>query len=218
MNNHIRVLRIIQKAVQQFEEPSVTQISNVTKHDPYRVLISCLLSLRTKDATTAQASARLFALADTPHKMITLTPRQIERAIYPVGFYRVKAQRVLDISKTLLNDYQGKVPKTMEELLALKGVGRKTANITLTYGHQDPYGLAVDTHVHRLSNRLGWVKTKTPEQTEHALRTLFPKKRWMIINDTFVTFGQNICKPVSPRCSTCPVKRHCPRIGVTTHR
>ncbi|MEK6840018.1 MAG: endonuclease III [Nanoarchaeota archaeon] len=218
MSYHLRVLQIIQKAVQQFEEPSVTQISKVTKHDPYRVLISCLLSLRTKDATTTQASIRLFFLADTPHKMITLTPQRIERAIYPVGFYHVKTRTILDISKTLLKDYHGEVPKTMEELLTLKGVGRKTANIVLTYGHQNPEGLAVDTHVHRLSNRLGLVKTKIPEQTEHALRALFPKKHWMIINDTFVTFGQNICTPISPHCSICPAKKDCPRVGVTTSR
>lgn len=218
MNTPLRTLLMIQQAVQQFEEPSVTQISKVTHHDPYRVLISCLLSLRTKDATTAQASTRLFALADTPQKMVALTTKKIERAIYPVGFYRVKAQRILDISKTLLQNYQGKVPKTMEALLTLKGVGRKTANIVLTYGHRDMNGLAVDVHCHRIPNRLGWITTKTPEQTEHALRTIFPQQYWIVINDTLVTFGQNICTPVSPHCSTCPVKKYCKRVGVLTHR
>ena len=184
-----RVLKLIQKAVKQFEEPAVTQISRVTKQDPYRVLMSCLLSLRTRDETTAKASARLFSLADTPKKMVRLTRKQIEKAIYPVGFYHVKAKRILEVSKTLLDQYNGNVPRTMEELLKLKGVGRKTANIVLTYAFQDHDGLAVDVHCHRIPNRLGWVKTKTPEQTETALRMLVPRKYWILINDTFVTFG-----------------------------
>lgn len=214
----VDVLKIIQKTVKQFEEPSVTQISKVTKHDPYLVLISCLLSLRTKDAVTAAASARLFAEADTPGRMIKLTTKRIEKLIYPVGFYRVKAKRILGISNTLLKDYQGKVPHQMEELLKLKGVGRKTGNIVLTYGFQNPEGLAVDVHCHRIPNRLGWVKTNMPEQTEMALRRLIPKNYWIVVNDTFVTFGQNICTPVSPFCSRCPVKAYCKQIGVTKHR
>ncbi len=214
----VKVLKIIQKTVKQFEEPAVTQISKVTRHDPYRVLVSCLLSLRTKDQVTTKASARLFAVADTPNRMVKLTAKRIEQLIYPVGFYRVKAKRILKISKRLLDEYDGRVPRTMEELLKLKGVGRKTANICLTYAFKDPEGLAVDTHVHKVANRLGWVNTKTPEQTEMALRRLIPKRYWMIINDTFVTFGQHICTPVSPFCSVCPVRRFCQRAGVTRSR
>lgn len=214
----VKVLGMIQKEVKQFEEPAVTQISTVTKHDPYRVLVSCLLSLRTKDETTARASARLFALADTPRNMVELTAKQIEHAIYPAGFYRVKAKRILEISQRLLDEYGGNVPHQTEELLKLKGVGRKTMNIVLTYGFQDKDGLAVDVHCHRIPNRLGWVKTKTPEQTEMALRRLIPKRYWIVINDTFVTFGQNICTPVSPFCSRCPVNNYCKQIGVTRSR
>ena len=211
-------LKMIQKSIRKFQEPAVTQISHVTKHDPYRVLISCLLSLRTKDATTAKASEKLFAAADTPRRMLKLTKKRIEKLIYPVGFYRTKARRILDISRTLLKNYHGNVPRQMEELLKLKGVGRKTANIVLTYAFENPEGLAVDTHVHRISNRLGWVHTKMPDQTEMALRSTVPKKHWIIINDAFVTFGQNICAPVSPFCTRCPVQNLCKQVGVTKHR
>ena len=201
------VITLIKKEVKRFENPIVTEIGEKTRN-PYQVLISCLLSLRTRDSTTAKASMCLFSLAKTPQKMVNLSTKQIEKAIYPVGFYRVKAKRIKAISQTLLEDYRGKVPDSLEELLKLKGVGRKTANIVIVYGfHKE--GMPIDIHCHRIPNRIGWIDTKTPEKTETALRELLPKKYWHDFNDTFVTFGQNICKPVRPLCSKCPVSRYC---------
>jgi endonuclease-3 len=185
--------------------------------DPFRVLIACLLSLRTKDETTGPASERLFALADTPEAMLRLQPKQIERAIFPVGFYRTKARVVLGVCRDLLERYGGVVPDRIDELLTLHGVGRKTANLVVTQGFSKP-GICVDTHVHRISNRLGYVKTKTPEETESALRAKLPRRYWIGYNDLLVSFGQNICQPVSPRCSLCPVRKGCPRTGVKRSR
>jgi endonuclease-3 len=196
--------------------PSVSFIA-VESGDPFRILISTLLSLRTKDATTIEAAKRLFALADRPQTMKVLTLRQIEKAIYPVGFYHTKARRIIEISRTLLRDYGGSVPDSMEELLKLKGVGRKTANLVLTLGY-GKHGICVDTHVHRISNRLGIVKTKTPHQTEFALMKALPKKYWIGYNDLLVAFGQNVCAPVSPRCSSCAISNLCPKLGVSTRR
>ncbi len=185
--------------------------------DPFRVLIACLLSLRTKDETTGPASERLFALADTPEAMLRLHPRQIEGAIFPVGFYRTKARVVLGVCRDLIGRYEGTVPDSIDELLTLKGVGRKTANLVVTQGFNKP-GICVDTHVHRISNRLGYVKTTTPEETETALRAKLPRRYWIGYNDLLVSFGQNICQPVSPRCSMCPVGKGCPRVGVKRSR
>jgi len=185
--------------------------------DPYQVLIACLLSLRTKDETTGPAARRLFALAGTPADMLTLSRQQIEKAIYPVGFYRTKAQTVLDISRVLLERYGGKVPEEIDELLTLKGVGRKTANLVVTQGYGKP-GICVDTHVHRISNRWGYVETKTPEETEMALRKKFPRQYWIEYNDLLVALGQQICHPTSPRCSLCPVQRYCAKRGVQRSR
>ena len=185
--------------------------------DPFQVLISCLISLRTKDAVTAEASARLFRLARTPHAMHELPVARIARAIYPAGFYRTKAKTIKGLSRTLLEKHDGKVPDELETLLTLKGVGRKTANLVLTVGYGKP-GICVDTHVHRISNRLGIVTTKTPEQTETALRQSLPRRYWILYNDLLVTFGQNVCKPISPLCSTCPVNTLCSQIGVGKHR
>src|SRR6058998_3655054 len=210
------VIRTLRKAAPSWSAPVVTQMASLSR-DPYQVLIACLLSLRTKDETTGPAARRLFALADTPEKMLTLTPAQIERAIYPVGFYKTKAQTVLDISRTLVEKYGGRVPDEIDELLTLKGVGRKTANLVVTQGFQKP-GICVDTHVHRISNRLGYVKTGNPEKTEAALRAKLPRRYWIGYNDLLVSFGQNICLPVSPRCSACPVRRLCPRVGVKHSR
>ena len=212
-----QVIALISKEARKFREPIVTAVANETR-DPYQVLVGCLLSLRTKDETTAGACERLFRLANTPQQMVKLKQSQIEKAVYPVGFYRVKTRRILDISKTLLNEYKGNVPRTMDELLKLKGVGRKTANIVLTYGFNDPEGLPVDVHCNRIPNRLGWVKTKTPEETEMKLRELIPKKYWLQFNDSFVLFGQNVCKPISPFCSRCIVKNYCKRVGVKKSR
>jgi endonuclease-3 len=185
--------------------------------DPFRVLVACLLSLRTKDETTGPASDRLFALADTPQAMLRLTPAAIERAIFPVGFYRTKARVLLGVSRDLIARFGGQVPPSIDLLLTLNGVGRKTANLVVTQGFGKP-GICVDTHVHRISNRLGYVTTRTPEETEMALRKRLPRRYWIGYNDLLVSFGQNVCLPLSPRCSACPVRAACPRMGVTRSR
>jgi endonuclease-3 len=214
--NFSKTLAQIRRAIRPFQTPAVTVVAEQTR-DPFRVLISCLISLRTKDEVTDAASQRLFAKADTPAKMLELRASQIAKLIFPAGFYRTKAKHILEISRTLMNGYAGRVPDTLEELLKLKGVGRKTANLVLSIGFGKP-AICVDTHVHRISNRLGWVKTKTPEQTEEALRKILPKRYWIPINDLLVTFGQNICQPVSPWCSECPLEKECPKIGVKYRR
>lgn len=188
-----------------------------TYQSPFRVLISCILSLRTQDATTAKASHRLFALADSPEAMVKLTVKKIERLIYPVGFYKTKANNILEICRTLIDRYAGQVPDSIDELLKFKGVGRKTANLVVTLGYHKP-GICVDTHVHRISNRWGYVKTKTPEKTEVALRAKLPKQYWIEYNDLLVSFGQHLCRPISPVCSQCPVRKYCRQIGVTVTR
>ena len=208
-------VKALQKAVKAWQTPAVTLIA--TGRDPFKVLISCILSLRTQDRTTAEASARLFALADTPDKILKLTPEVIEPAIYPVGFYRTKAKTVLEISRLLVDNYGGIVPDEIDELLKLPGVGRKTANLTVTMGYGKP-GICVDTHVHRITNRWGYVATKTPEETERALRAKLPARYWLEINDLLVTFGQNLCKPISPMCSVCPIAKYCDRVGVGKSR
>jgi len=187
------------------------------RRDPFRVLIACLLSLRTKDETTGPAAARLFALADTPEAMRRLPAKRIERAIFPVGFYRTKARVLLGVCRDLLERFGGQVPDDIDRLLTLKGVGRKTANLVVTQGFNKP-GICVDIHVHRTSNRLGYVKTKNPTETETALRKRLPRRYWIGYNDLLVSFGQNICHPVSPRCSECPVRPRCARVGVTRWR
>jgi endonuclease-3 len=210
------IISAVRKAAPGWSAPVVTQMASLSR-DPYQVLIACLLSLRTKDETTGPAARRLFALADTPEKMLTLMPTQIEHAIYPVGFYKTKAQTVLDISQALVEQYGGRVPDEIEELLKLRGVGRKTANLVVTQGFQKP-GICVDTHVHRISNRWGYVETKTPEETEMALRAKLPRQYWIEINDLLVAMGQTICHPTSPKCSRCPIERHCAKIGVVRSR
>ncbi len=185
--------------------------------DPFRVLIACILSLRTQDTTTGPAAQRLFALADTPKDLLTLSPRTIERAIYPVGFYRTKARVVLGIARDLLEHFAGRVPDDIDALLTLNGVGRKTANLVVTMGYNKP-GICVDTHVHRISNRLGYVRTRSPEETEMALRATLPRRFWIDYNDLLVGFGQNVCTPISPHCSRCPVRALCRRVGVTSSR
>lgn len=187
------------------------------RRDPFRVLIACLLSLRTKDETTGPASERLFALADTPAVMLRLSASRIERAIFPVGFYRTKARVILGVCRDLLEHFGSRVPDTIDELLTLKGVGRKTANLVVTVGFGKP-GICVDIHVHRISNRLGYVRTRAPEETEVALRARLPRRYWIGYNDLLVSFGQNVCAPVSPKCSICPVRGLCPRVGVTRSR
>jgi endonuclease-3 len=185
--------------------------------DPFRVLVACILSLRTQDRTTGPAAARLFAAADTPAATLRLSPRAIERLIYPVGFYRTKARVILGVCRDLLERFDGRVPDDIDALLTLKGVGRKTANLVVTMGYGKP-GICVDTHVHRISNRFGYIRTRDPETTEMALRARLPRRYWIGYNDLLVAFGQHVCTPISPRCSSCPVNGLCRRVGVRSAR
>ena len=211
-----RIVRRLTRTSRQWNPTAVGAVAQDSR-DPFLILISCLISLRTKDQVTAEASARLFRLGRTPRAILTLPPGRIAQAIYPAGFYRTKARTIKALCRTLLREHGGRVPDDLETLLTLKGVGRKTANLVITVGYGKP-GICVDTHVHRISNRLGIVKTKTPERTEVALRQDLPQRYWIAYNDLLVTFGQNICKPISPLCSACPVHTLCPRIGVGKHR
>ncbi len=185
--------------------------------DPFRILISCLISLRTTDSVTGPAAARLFRLADTPQAMVRLPRQTIARAIYPAAFYRTKGRTLRQVCRALLDAFDGRVPDSIDDLLRLKGVGRKTANLVVTLGYGRP-GICVDTHVHRIANRLGLVRTKTPEATEFALRAVLPRRHWIPLNDLLVAFGQNLCRPLSPFCSRCPIAGLCPRVGVARHR
>jgi endonuclease-3 len=187
------------------------------QRDPFTILISTLISLRTKDEVTAEATRRLFRLAGNPAEMLVLAPETIAQAIYPAGFYRNKARTILSVCRELVDDYNSHVPDTIEQLLAMPGVGRKTANLVVTLGFGKP-GICVDTHVHRISNRLGYVRTKTPEQTEFALRGKLPSKYWIDYNTLMVAFGRATCRPVSPLCTRCPISEYCDRVGVTTSR
>lgn len=200
----------------KMDAPVVTLIKERTR-DPYQILISTILSLRTKDEVTHKASKRLFKKAATPEKMIKLSPEQVEKLIYPVGFYHTKARNIIEISKILIERYNGKVPDKIDKLLELPGVGRKTANLVITLGYGKD-GICVDTHVHRISNRLGYVKSKNPFETEMQLRKKLPREWWIKYNDLLVAFGQTICKPVSPLCSKCPIENLCPKINVKKHR
>ncbi len=196
--------------------PSVSKIAR-EKRDPFRILVSTIISLRTKDEVTEQASRRLFELADTPAALGKLDVRRVERAIYPAGFYKTKARTLKQISRRLVADYSGRVPDTIDELLTFKGVGRKTATLVVSLGYGIP-AICVDTHVHRISNRLGLVETGNPDETEFALMDLLPRRYWIGYNELLVTFGQQVCKPLSPHCSSCPVRRSCRRIGVERYR
>jgi len=209
-------IRILRRAVPMWQTPIVTLVAE-NSDSPFQVLISCILSLRTQDTTTAQASRRLFALAETPETMARLSIQKIEKAIFPVGFYHTKAKVIRDICRRLIKEYSGKVPDEIDELLKFKGVGRKTANLVVTLGYRKP-GICVDTHVHRISNRWGYLRTKNPQETEFALRAKLPKQYWIEYNDLLVTFGQHLCRPISPMCSQCPVRRYCARVGVTISR
>jgi endonuclease-3 len=209
-------IRILRREVPKWETPVVTLMAE-TYASPFRVLISCILSLRTQDATTAKASHRLFAVADTPQEMVKLSAQRIEKLIYPVGFYKTKAPQIVAICRTIVDDHGGKVPDEIDELLKFKGVGRKTANLVVTLGYHKP-GICVDTHVHRISNRWGYIKTATPEKTEFALRAKLPKKYWIEYNNLLVNFGQHLCKPISPLCSQCLLSKYCPQIGVGVRR
>jgi len=210
------IVKILAKETPEWDVPIVTLVAEST-NDPFRVLISTVLSLRTKDETTTAASRKLFKLADNPSDMLKLSEKEIIKAIYPVGFYKTKAKNIKSICRDLISKYDSKVPDDIDELLKLKGVGRKTANLVVTLGYSKP-GICVDTHVHRISNRLGYIKTKTPDKTETALRKKLPEKYWIDYNSLLVSFGQHLCRPISPFCSRCPVIKFCDRVGVLKSR
>ncbi|MBL8073154.1 MAG: endonuclease III [Nitrospira sp.] len=210
-------VRIVKREIRRWQEPVVGVVAKESDHDPFLILLSTLLSLRTKDKTTREAGDRLFALARTPATMLQLPLKKIEQAIYPVGFYRTKAKSIHEICHRLINDYGGAVPDSIDELVNLPGVGRKTANLVVTIGFGKP-GICVDIHVHRISNRWGYIKTKTPEESENALRRKLPKQYWITYNDLLVPYGQNLCVPVSPFCSQCKLTDLCDRVGVTRSR
>jgi endonuclease III len=210
------VIKILQKELDLGTMPVVSHLA-ANQRDPFVILISTLLSLRTKDEVTAVATEKLFQLAKTPQELLQIPPAKIAKTIYPVGFYQVKARTIHHVSRELIDRFSAKVPDDLDDLLSIKGVGRKTANlvIALAYGKD---AICVDVHVHRISNRLGYVKTKTPEKTEFALREKLPRSYWIIYNTLMVAFGRKTCKPVSPLCSRCPVLKYCDRVGVTISR
>ena len=213
------IFKLLNQELDRYDRPVVSRSKwDEIVNTPFTTLISCILSLRTKDEVTEQASVRLLKKYDTPEKLLQLSDEQIESLIYPVGFYKTKAMRLKEISKTLIENYGGNVPEDFDELLKLKGVGRKTANIVMVYGHKKQGYLPIDTHCNRVPNRLGWIKTKTPEETEIELRKILPRNYWDDFNHLFVTFGQTICVPVSPFCSRCPIKNYCKRVFVTKSR
>jgi len=216
-NRAIQIVKRLRIATQKMEKPAATQIVEQYGRNPYLVLISCILSLRTKDTVSLPASLRLFAQAKTPQEMLKLPLDTIEKLIYPSGFYRNKAKQILQISKDILDEFNGKVPNTLDELLSFKGVGLKTANLVLAEGFGIP-AICVDVHVHRISNRLGLIKTKTPQETEQALKKILPSEYWAEWNKLLVMWGQNICVPISPFCSKCAIADLCPRVGVKKSR
>lgn len=213
----IRIIQILRTATKGMEQPASFSIVKKYGQDPYLVLISCLLSLRTKDTVSFPASVRLFEHAKTPKQMLKLPIKTIEKLIYPTGFYHRKAALLHEVSQDLLERFDGKVPHTEQELLSINGVGRKTANLVLGVAFDIP-AICVDTHVHRISNRLGLVKTKTTNETEIELKKVLPPEYWTEYNHLLVMWGQNICVPLSPKCSQCAIAHLCPRVGVTKHR
>jgi len=213
------IFDLLKKELEKYNAPIVSRSKwDEVVHTPFTTLISCILSLRTKDEVTEKASIRLLKKYNTPEKLVKLSEKKIQSLIYPVGFYKTKAKRIKEISKTILDKYSGEVPGDFDELLKLKGVGRKTANIVMVYGHKKQGFLPIDTHCHRIPNRLGWINTKTPEETEKTLRKILPTKYWDDFNHLFVTFGQTICVPVSPFCSRCPIRKYCKQISVERSR
>jgi len=211
--------KILRLELRIFQTPLITHEKwKDIKKTPYTTLISCILSLRTKDEVTDKASVRLLKIYDTPYKMLKISEKKIQDLIYPVGFYKTKSKTIKDISKTLIEEFGGNVPDEFDELLKLKGVGRKTANIVMVYGHNKQGYLPIDTHCHRIPNRLGWIKTQTPEETENELKKILPENYWDDFNHLFVTFGQNICVPISPFCSTCPIEKFCKKVNVKKSR
>lgn len=219
IKNIDEIFNILKKELKNYRAPVLSgQKWEKIKKTPFTTLISCILSLRTKDNVTDKASIKLFEKYDTPQKLADAKIKDIELLIYPVGFYHTKAKRIKEISQTFLDKYKGKVPNDFNELLKLKGVGRKTANIVMTYGFNKKNFLPVDTHCNRIPNRLGWIKTKTPQETEQKLKNILPQKYWYDFNNLFVQFGQTICLPISPFCSKCPINNFCKKKGVKTNR
>jgi len=212
----VKAWPILMRQVRSLKVPWLDEVA-AEERDPFKVLISCILSLRTQDKVTGEASRRLFRLAQTPEALSRLPVRLIEKTIYPVGFYRVKAKNIKEMSAEIIAKHHGRVPDTIEELLTLKGVGRKTANLVITLGYKKN-GICVDTHVHRIPNRWGLIRTKTPHQTEFTLREILPVRYWKELNSHLVAFGQGICKPISPLCSQCKIQSFCDRVGVTYYR
>lgn len=212
----VKAWLILRRQVKGLDVPYLENLASFDR-DPFKILVSCILSLRTQDRTTGKASERLFDLASTPESMSKIPGKTIEKAIYPVGFYRVKAQRIKDISREIVERYNSEVPDNLEGLLKLKGVGRKTANLVITLGYNKD-GICVDTHVNRIVNRWGLVKTKSPAETEFSLRKILPRRYWKELNGFLVAFGQGICKPISPFCSRCKISIFCNRIGVNISR
>lgn len=208
------VLRRLKRGIRGLDEPAVEKISTDSREDPFQVLIATMLSAQTKDAVTHAASVRLFAVANSPASIAALSTRRLEKLIYPVSFYRNKARHLREACRQLIDRFNGRVPDTMEELLTLPGVGRKTANLVLILSHASKDNICVDTHVHRIANRLGWVRTRTPDQTEAALYRVVPRRWWSTVNLYLVTWGQNVCRPVYPRCGACVLSDLCPKIGV----
>ncbi|MBI2138133.1 endonuclease III [Candidatus Woesearchaeota archaeon] len=211
-----KVYPILKKEVLGYKVPVVDLIEMQT-HDPFKVLVTTMLSARTKDETTLEAAKRLFERVKKPEDFNNVSVRQIQELIYPVGFYNNKARFLKELPKTLNEKFNGKIPETIDELIQIGGVGRKTANLVVSVAFRKP-GMCVDTHVHRIMNRMGYVRTKNPHETEMALRKKLPLKYWENINSMLVAFGQNTCRPISPWCSRCPIRGHCPRAGVKNSR
>ncbi|HIH24671.1 TPA: endonuclease III [Candidatus Woesearchaeota archaeon] len=211
-----KVLTIVRDEVKKHPLPIVTLVAQ-TEGDPFKVLISTMLSLRTKDQVTAEATHRILAKAPTPQAILRLTENDISKLIYPVGFYRTKAKAMKETCQMIVEEHGGKVPDDIDTLVTFPGVGRKTANLVLTLGFRK-HAMCVDTHVHRISNRWGYVRTKVPKETEFALREKLPRQYWLEYNDLLVTFGQHLCRPISPMCSRCQVKKYCARVGVGISR
>jgi endonuclease-3 len=211
----IKTIQILEKHFNFKERTTLNRMRK--KPNAFKILISCLLSLRTKDSNTESVSKKLFKIADTPKKITNLSTKKLEKTIYSSGHYKKKARTLKHVSKEILKRFKGKIPKTKEELLSIKGIGPKTANIVLSFAFNQSV-LPIDTHCHRIPNRLGWVKTKTPEKTEKELEKIIPKKYWKEFNGIFVLFGKTICQPVSPFCSKCPVRKYCKRVGIKRSR
>ncbi|MCK4521438.1 MAG: endonuclease III [Nanoarchaeota archaeon] len=215
MNKFNKVIYILEKEFKKYNKPTVRRTS--AKKDPFKTLIACLLSLRTQDKNTEKASKTLFKVADTPKEIIKLPIKKLEKLIYSSGYYHNKAKTIKHVSKVILEKYKGKVPSNFDDLIKIKGIGRKTANIVLSFAF-NKLVLPIDVHCHRIPNRLGWVKTKNPEQTEFALMKILPKKHWREFNSLFILFGKNICTPINPFCSKCPIRKYCKRIEIKKSR